>query len=225
MMKTFKYLIASVLLGGACASHAGLITIESQFSQHGFAGGGSISGYFRGTDKNGDGQITTVSDFVSNFSDFDVSNELEYAEITFNDLGTTLGNQTLIYDGNIDSPLNFFFGFAYNIGSGFIGDEANEGISFSVFAPSTNYVLGEAFKNLFVGAISGIDPTSFGACDGTNYCSAVLELEPDPADPRRYLTVSQNLSTGLVAVPEPDVLALFCLAILGMYAKSRKCKR
>lgn len=218
-MKTFKYIIVLALITGAFNSHGSLITVESSFSQGGFAGGGSISGFFRGTDLNGDGQLSSVSPFVSMLTGAAQSNELEYLELVFTGLGTSLGAQTLIYDKSVADVTafpNFFFGFAYNIGSSSIGDEDNEGISFSPFAPSTNYVLGALFSNLFITSISGVDPTMFGSCNGINYCAAVLELFPDSNAPDGIVTVSQNLTSARVSVPEPSTIALMFLFLVAL---------
>ena len=205
-------IIVTLMLLATTPAKSALVTAEAHFFQDGFSGGGSVTGFFRGTDLDGDGQIYAASPTLNMFLGIPVGNELDYAEITFNGLGTTLGAQTIIYDRNqadIFNPINTFFGFAYNIGSGIIGDEANEGISFSPFAPSTNYLLGEAFLGLFINSIAEADRSSFGTCDGINNCGAVLELVFDPNN--GLTTVSQNLSSSIVNVPEPTALGFLLL--------------
>ncbi|MEM1144343.1 MAG: hypothetical protein AAGI88_17310 [Pseudomonadota bacterium] len=227
----FRHAIAWALIGLASGASASMVSVESYFFQDGFVGGGSISGFFRGTDIDGDGQIYTAAIPISIFTGLPVGNELDYAEITFDGFGTTLGEQTLTYDKSVLSVLDLadptnpfsnpfsFFAFAFNIGGSSIGDEENEGFSFSPFAPSTNYLLGNLFEDVFLTSIAGVDSSSFGSCDGIRSCAAVLELVPDSSAPDGIRTVSQNLSSSTVSVrrvPEPGTFALlfaslFCL--------------
>ena len=212
-----RFTILITLLVAIPSAYSAVITVESHFYQGGFSGGGSISGFFRGKDLDGDGQLYAASPFLSSILDIPVGNELEYAELTFNNLGTSLGAQTLVYDKNVADIFdfsNFFFGFAYNIGSASFGDEANEGFSFSPFAPSTNYLLGEAFIDLFIGSIAEEDRASFGSCNGINNCGAVLEIVPDSTGVDGIRTVSQNLSSSAVSVSSPNSLALIALFFL-----------
>lgn len=225
-MRVFKTMLLSFLLSGASHANASLISVSSHFFQDKFANGGYVSGFFRGTDLNGDGRILSASPFLSAFTGVDISNELDYAEITFTDTGTSLGSQTLIYDktvADVFSTQNFFFGFAYNIGSGSIGDEDDEGFSFSPFAPSTNYLLGALFLSLFIDSLIGVDVSDFGSCNGTSLCAAVLELAPDSSNPAGIRTVSQNLSSARVSVSEPSALGM--MIILFGWLALRKCKQ
>lgn len=211
----FKYLsIVTILLMLTPSAQSALESVETYFSQDGFDGGGSISGFFKGTDLDGNGQIYAASPFISSILGLPIGNELDYAEVTFNNLDTSLGAQTIIYDkstADIFDVSNFFFGFAYNIGSGTIGDESNEGISFSPFAPSTNYLLGEAFLGLFIESIAMEDRDNFGTCNGINFCGAVLELAPDSDSESGITTVSQNLSAAIVSVSAPTTLIYLCI--------------
>jgi hypothetical protein len=213
-MSSYKHLILAIFLFAFVIPHSqsAIVSVEEHFFQGGFAGGGFVSGFFRGTDEDGDGRIYSASNFFGRFG-LPKSNEVDYAELTFSNLGTSLGSQTFVYDKNIadvDDPANMFFAFAYNIGSGTIGDEANEGISFSPFAPSTNYLLGEAFLPLFIDSLAEEDRSSFGSCDGINNCGAVLELVIDGG----LKTVSQNLSASLVNVSAPASLGIISIALL-----------
>lgn len=225
MMKTLKILFTSALLFAASNIHASLI--EGSFSQDGFEGGGSISGYFKGTDADLDGQIRTVGLFATFINPtLQQVNELEYAEITFSGFNSTQGDHTLIFDGALAAVNPFyrrFFSFAYNIGSGEIGDEANEGMSFAVGAPSTNYVLGELFADIFLPDIDLTTPeaNTFGSCNGINVCGAVLEFIL--VGQNRIETVFQSLSKGSVGVVSaPASLSLLLLAFVGMFVKLRK---
>lgn len=217
-MSFFKHIgFAAILLLVVSQTQAMSVTVESRFYQGGFDGGGSISGFFRGTDLDGDGQIYAASPFLSSILSVPFGNELDYAELTFTNMGTTLGAQTLVYDksvADVSDMSNFFFGFAYNIGGGVFGDESNEGMSFSPFAPSTNYLLGEAFLGLFIDSIDPADQASFGACNGINACAAVLELVPDATSTSGIRTFSQNLSSSVVNVSGPLTFGLFSFVLL-----------
>ncbi|MDT0594040.1 hypothetical protein [Glaciecola petra] len=224
-MKTLKILFTSALLFAASNINANLI--EGSFSQVGFEGGGSITGYFKGTDVDLDGQIRTVGFFTNLLiPTLQQTNELEYAEITFSGFNSTQGDHTLIFDGALAAVNPFyrpFFSFAYNIGSGEIGDEANEGMSFAVGAPSTNYVLGELFADIFLPDIDLTMPetNTFGSCDGINVCGAVLEFIP--AGQNSIDTVFQSLSKGAVGVVSaPASLSLLLLGFVCMFVKLRK---
>ncbi len=224
-MRPIKILLFTCLLGSALHANASLISVATYFSQDSFSNGGSVTGFFRGTDLNGDGILLSSSPFISAFTGVALSNELEYAEITFSGTGTSLGSQTLIYDksvADVFAPQNFFFGFSFNIGSGTIGDEDNEGFSFSPFAPSTNYLLGAVFKSLFIDSLNNVDVGQFGSCDGILFCGAILELVPDANSPSGIATYSQSLSAARVSVDEPSAMGVM-LMLFGIVAL-RKCR-
>lgn len=224
-MRLIKIVLFTCLFGAAMQANASLVSVTTYFSQDSFSNGGSVTGYFRGTDLNGDGRLLSSSPFISAFTGVALSNELEYAEITFSGTGTSLGSQTLIYDksvADVFAPQNFFFGFSFNIGSGTIGDEDNEGFSFSPFAPSTNYLLGAVFRSLFIDSINNVDASQFGSCDGIRFCGAILELVPDANSPSGIATFSQSLSVAIVSVSEPSVMGLM-LMLFGFFAL-RKCR-
>lgn len=224
-MKTFKYLFVCAFLLAASVCNASIIT--GHFSQDGFDGGGTITGYFKGQDFDGDGQIRTVR-FFSNFLNpaLPLIDEVLYAEITFSGFATSQGDHTIVFDGAIAASNPFyrpFFSLAYNVGSREIGDEENEGMSFSIFAPSTNYVMGELFDFLILPDIDLTSPVAntWGSCNGINVCGAVVEFIPG-AVPNTIETVFQSLSKSSVSVvSEPTALSFFLLTIACVAFKRR----
>jgi len=62
--------------------------------------------------------------------------------------------------------------FSYNIDGGTIGDDPDEGISLSIFSPSTNYLMGSAFAFIFANEVS--EP--IGTCGVDPVCATVAAL-------------------------------------------------
>lgn len=182
-MTHFKHAVAALLLTGmAPLSWAQAQTVTHDFSQTGFAGGGSISGFFRGTDLDGDGQIYAVSRTISDLFGLPFGNELDYAEVTFSGFGDLPGETTVVYDKSVadmESPRNTFMALAYNVDGGPLGDDPDEGISLSVFSPSTNYNAGSAFDFVF----SSETGTPLGTCGVAEFCGLVVSLVPDEESP------------------------------------------
>lgn len=173
-----EVLCGLILAGAAQLALAQGQTVTYEFSQTGFSTGGSVSGFFRGTDLDGDGRIYAVSRAISDIFGLPFGNELDYAEVTFTGFGDTPGARTVVYDksaADMESPRNFFMAFAYNLDGGPIGDQPNEGVSLSVFSPSTNYNMGEAFSFVFANESS----SQIGSCGVAASCGLVISLVPD----------------------------------------------
>lgn len=201
--------------------------ISYKFSQDGFEGGGSVSGFFRGTDLNNDGRIYAASATINSALGLPFGNELDYAEVTFSGFGATPGPSTIIYDKSVADMNAFqstFWAFAYNLDGGELGDEENEGLSFSTFSPSTNLYLGSAFLPVFQNEAS----REVGVCDGVMLCSAILGYEPDADSPIGAVVTYENYTSEklrLSQVPVPATFSLFmCAAIILMCRKQMQKK-
>lgn len=183
-MKFFqRMLIGLTLISGASLSWGQGQTVTFEFTQTGFSNGASITGFFRGTDLDGDGRIYAVSRTISNIFGLPFGNELDYAQVTFNGFGDLPGETTVVFDkrvADMESPANTFMALAYNLDGGAFGDDANEGVSLSVFSPSTNYNMGNAFSFVFANEAN----QTIGACDGSGApCGLVISLVPDQNSP------------------------------------------
>ncbi|WP_018983183.1 hypothetical protein [Salinimonas chungwhensis] len=219
-MKHLKYMLV-VLLSSLCLSNSFAAPITFEFSQTGFSSGGSVHGYFRGTDLDNDGRIYASSLLSEMVTGTPFGNELDYAEVTFTGFGTTQGPQTLIYDKSVadmNSFENAFMAIAYNIDGGALGDDANEGLSLSVFSPSTNFWLGNEFVHIF----SQYTAQNVGICDGLSICGAVLEFIPGPDpindDPVLIFQDYTTQSATLTNVPGPSSIGLFLFAFFALLA-------
>lgn len=236
-MKTLKKAFLGTALAGCVQlSWAQPAEVTMEFSQAGFSTGGSISGFFRGTDLDGDGRIYAVSRAISNIFGLPFGNELEYAEVTFTGFGDTPGDRTVVYDKSVadmESPVNFFMAFAYNLDGGPIGDQPNEGMSLSVFSPSTNYNIGEAFSFVFANEAS----SQIGTCGVAALCGLVISLVPDDTtDIGARVTFedfsgspvagSPRMSGGPQQVPlSPQVSIMIAMLLAGLGAFSLRRRR
>jgi len=175
-------LAATILAGGTLlASNALAEQVSIQFSQT-YPGGGTVTGLLVGEDLDGDGQLYSVAPGLAGFLGLPEGEpEVTYASVRIEGvLGQTVTN---VFDASV-APItddsNFFWGFAYNLDGGPLGDDENEGVSFAPLAPSTSYTAGA----LFSAAVSGsVIQDTLGTCgneDG-NPCSAITTL--DPVDP------------------------------------------
>ncbi len=235
-MKAFTHVAAGLLLAGMTQlSWAQPQSITYEFSQTGFNTGGSVSGFFRGTDLDGDGRIYAVSRTISDLFSVPFGNELDYAEVTFTGFGDTPGENTVVFDKSVadmESPRNTFMAFAYNLDGGPIGDQSNEGMSLSVFSPSTNYNMGEAFSFIFENEASD----QIGSCGVAQFCGLVISLVPDEDSPigasvafedvsGSPIVGSARSSTAVRQVPLSPQLSLLislALAVLGAMMLMRK---
>jgi hypothetical protein len=214
------------ILAYGVAGHSFASPITYSFSQDGFSSGGSISGFFSGRDLDGDGQLYAVSRGISEIFGLPFGNELDYAEVTFEGFGDIPGESTVVYDKSVadmESPLNLFMAFAYNLDGGELGDDPDEGLSLSRFSPSTNYWLGEAFTFVFENESSEL----IGACGTAPLCGGVLGLVPDEASPIGAVVVYEDFSGESVAtvrVPVPGVLWLMLggLAAIGLTGRKTR---
>jgi hypothetical protein len=173
---------AAVLAGGLLLASSALAeTVSVQFSQS-YPGGGTVTGLLVGEDLDGDGRLYAVAPGMAGFLGIEpASGEVTYASVRIEGLlGQPVAN---IFDASVadlEDDSNFFWGFAYNLDGGPIGDDPDEGLSFAPLAPSTSYTLGELFAPAITG--SGI-PDAIGPCGNPegDICSAVTTL--DPVDP------------------------------------------
>lgn len=218
-------LTALVLSTAPSLSWGQAAPVTVQFSQSDFSTGGTVSGLFRGRDLDGDGQIYAVSRGITDIFGLTFGNELDYAEVTFSGFGDLPGSSTVVYDKSVadmESPANLFMAFAYNVNGGPLGDEPDEGMSLSVFSPSTNLLVGNAFAFVFANEAS----QPVGTCGVAPQCGLVIALEPDANSPIGASVVFEDFTaSGLSGTPQPpqtvplspqlSVLIALILATLG----------
>ncbi|MEE4202156.1 MAG: hypothetical protein V2I45_00895 [Halieaceae bacterium] len=232
-MQFFQRVLLGLLLAGSASLSWGQAqTVTFQFTQTGFSNGASVTGYFRGTDLDGDGQIYAVSRTISDLFGLPFGNELDYAEVTFRGFGDLPGATTVVYDkltADMENPANTFMALAYNLDGGAFGDDPNEGVSLSVFSPSTNYNMGNAFSFVFSNEVS----QTIGACDGSAVCGLVVSLVPDAASPIGASVTFEDFSSEPVQrvrrsaqpVPVPTEFSIaigLAIALLGsLYLRRR----
>ncbi len=196
-------------------------TVTIEFSQAGFPSGGTVTGTLTGTDLDGDGRIYAVSRVISDIFGLPFGNEIDFAEITFS--GYNLDEPvTLVYDktvADMEAPENTFMAFAYNIDGGSWGDEPDEGASFSVFSPSTNWNMGEAFTFIFFPDISDVE---LSPCGTGQSCAAVLGLVPNPDSPTGVDLVYEDYSAAVVetTVIEPVEDRVFQVTVRASFGGS-----
>jgi len=155
--------------------------VSIQFSQT-YPGGGTVTGILIGEDLNDDGRLYSVSPPLADALGLESGDsEVIYASVRIEDvLGRTVTNVFDASVADIDDPSNFFWGFAYNLDGGALGDEADEGVSFAPLAPSTTYVAGPLFAPAFTPSVI---PDAISTCGNAQEiaCSALITL--DPVDP------------------------------------------
>jgi hypothetical protein len=225
-------LTALVLCAAPVLSWGQAAPVTLQFSQSGFSTGGTISGFFRGRDVDGDGQIYAVSRGISDIFSLPFGNELDYAEVTFSGFGDLPGSSTVVYDRSVadmESAAHLFMAFAYNVNGGPLGDEPDEGMSLSVFSPSTNFLIGNAFAFVFANEAS----QPVGTCGVAPQCGLVIALVPDEASPIGASVVFEDFAaSGLSGTPripqavplspQLSVLIALILAALGSLYVGRR---
>lgn len=189
----------AVLAGGLLLASSTLAeTVSVQFSQS-YPGGGTVTGLIVGEDLDGDGRLYAVAPGVAGFLGIEpASGEVTYASVRIKGL---LGEPvTNIFDASVadlEDDSNFFWGFAYNLDGGPIGDETDEGVSFAPLAPSTSYFAGP----LFSGAV---DPeplnTPLVPCGQPEVapCSGITTLEPVDPFPNFNLLYSATSADPIV---------------------------
>jgi hypothetical protein len=253
-MKYSKFLLAAALISASIATaNAAIMPVKFEFTQSGFYSyefdqddnllkgvltNASITGSFVGKDMDGDGQIYARGQLAVDAGYGPFGNELISAEVTFNGFGTSAGPQTVVYDKNgidgfggqsdMTSLFSAFMGIAYNLDGGALGDTADEGLSLSLFSPSTNYGVGSAFAaywddpDFLKGEVTGL-------CDTISACGLVFEALPAPT-PSGAMAVTpfflstETLQMTQVPVPAPTLYGLLA-GILGglfMLGKLRK---
>jgi len=172
---------ASLVGGSLLASNALAEQVSIQFSQT-YPGGGTVTGLLVGEDLNGDGQLYSVAPGLAGGLGIEPGgNEVTYASVRIEGvLGETVTNVFDASVADIEDNSNFFWGFAYNLDGGPLGDDADEGVSFAPLAPSTSYVLGPLFGPAFSPSVIP-DPIRVCGNDEGFACSALVTLEPvDP---------------------------------------------
>src|SRR6056297_2830478 len=173
---------AALLAGGILpASNALAEQVSIQFSQT-YPGGGTVTGLLVGEDLDDDGRLYTVAPGLADEVGVPASSgEITYASVTIRGvLGETITNVFDASVADINDSTNFFWGFAYNLDGGPLGDDLNEGVSFAPLAPSTSYLAGALFASAFTPVVI---PDPIGACgnEAEIACSALITL--DPVDP------------------------------------------
>jgi hypothetical protein len=173
---------AALLAGGILpASNALAEQVSIQFSQT-IPGGGTVTGLLIGEDLDGDGRLYTVSPPLAGALGLEEGgSEVTYASVRIEGvLGQTVTNVFDASVADINDPSNFFWGFAYNIDGGALGDEADEGVSFAPLAPSTSYIGGPLFAPAFTPSVV---PDSVDVCGNANGDACSLLVTLDPVDP------------------------------------------
>ncbi len=171
----------ALAIGLAFAGPAAAEEVSIQFSQT-YPNGGTVTGLIVGEDLDGDGQLYTVAPGLAGFLGLPEGEaEVTYASVRIEGvLGQTITNVFDASEAPITDDANFFWGFAYNLDGGPLGDDPDEGVSFGPLAPSTSYVAGALFASAW-----SPDPVAepIGACGNENgdACSAIVTL--DPVDP------------------------------------------
>lgn len=169
-------LAACIGAASLAAPHALAETVSIQFSQT-YPGGGTITGLLVGEDLDGDGRLYSMNPFLGDTVGQPPGDEVTYASVRIEDV---LGQPVnVVFDDSvgdgIDDSANSFFGFAYNLDGGALGDDADEGVSFGPLAPSTSYFAGP----LFATAAEPLGTSLVSCGQGEDApCSAILTLNP-----------------------------------------------
>lgn len=177
-----RSLLAACIAGASLAASQALAeTVSIQFSQS-YPGGGTVTGLLVGEDLDGDGRLYSVAPPLANFLGIEGGgDEVTYASVRIEGvLGQTVTNVFDASVADINDPSNFFWGFAYNIDGGTIGDDSDEGLAFAPLAPSTSYVVGELFSPAFGNDFFNTPLTTCGLEDDSA-CAGIATL--DPVDP------------------------------------------
>ncbi len=170
-----------------------------------FDGGGQISGVLSGRDLDGDGRLSLVTPFVTNFYPLEVRDEISFIEYTATD-----------FDGRsfvqgVDRSRNALGDFAiaftvidYDLTGRYLGDDADEIILQGPLAPSTTWQVGSVIpiSDGLPGVVGGV----CGNAEGLP-CAYVASLSPSTTLPPPAIDVSySDLSNQLVEmVPAPLV--------------------
>ena len=175
-------LAATILTGSMLlAGNALAEQVSIQFSQT-YPGGGTVTGLLVGEDLDGDGRLYSMNPFIGSELGQPSGDEVTYASVRIEGV---LGEPvSVVFDASvgdgINDQANAFFGFAYNLDGGPLGDDENEGVSFGPLAPSTSYFAGALFEPAVSPSVISDPIRVCGNADGFA-CSAIITLEPvDP---------------------------------------------
>jgi hypothetical protein len=163
--------------------------IRVQFTQRGFEKGAKVRVRMWGRDDNGDGILYSMSGFLAMILPGPMTmgpgNEFIRVEAEFiNFFGIPRFKQ--VWDER-ETPIlqepgpgtTMFFGFSYNLDGGMIGDDPNEGVSFSPLAPSVTYTMGELFQTILGPGFTEL----FSCGQEGSVCAAVTQLNAIPEPP------------------------------------------
>ena len=199
-----KYLLSrlagAALVAGVAlpATNALAEQVSIQFSQT-YPGGGTVTGLLVGEDLNDDGRLYTVAPPLADALGLEGGgSEVTYASVRIEGvLGQTVTNVFDASVADINDPANFFWGFAYNLDGGALGDEADEGVSFAPLAPSTSYVGGPLFAPAFTPSVI---PDTIDICGNASEdaCSALVTLNPVDPFPNFELLFSTTSAAPIV---------------------------
>ena len=185
--------LATFVAAPATAEELDDDVIVGEFVQRGFDDRGRVKVRFWGRDADGDGRLYSMSGFLatslplfdpnSDGTPLPVGNEFIRVEVTYCDY-FGLPSFTQVFDERetpIDQTPNFgptaFYGFAYNLDGGRMGDDPDEGMSLSPLAPSIAYVAGELFRYLLGPGFPELRTCAPGS--GT-VCAAVQQINLTP---------------------------------------------
>ena len=175
---------ATSLWGGMLLAGQALAEqVSIQFSQT-YPGGGTVTGLLVGEDLDGDGRLYSMNPFIGGELGQPPGDEVTYASVRIEGV---LGEPvSVVFDASvgdgIDDQANAFFGFAYNLDGGPLGDDENEGVSFGPLAPSTSYFAGALFEPAVSPSVISDPIRVCGNADGFA-CSAIITLEPEDPFP------------------------------------------
>lgn len=175
---------ATVLAGGTLLASSALAEqVSIQFSQT-YPGGGTVTGLLVGEDLDGDGRLYSMNPFIGSELGQPSGDEVTYASVRIEGV---LGEPvSVVFDASvgdgINDQANAFFGFAYNLDGGPLGDDENEGVSFGPLAPSTSYFAGALFEPAVSPSVISDPIRVCGNADGFA-CSAIITLEPEDPFP------------------------------------------
>ena len=190
---------ATVLAGGTLLASSALAEqVSIQFSQT-YPGGGTVTGLLVGEDLDGDGRLYSMNPFIGSELGQPSGDEVTYASLRIEGV---LGEPvSVVFDASvgdgINDQANAFFGFAYNLDGGPLGDDENEGVSFGPLAPSTSYFAGALFEPAVSPSVISDPIRVCGNADGFA-CSAIITLEPEEPFPNFELLFDATSAAPIV---------------------------
>lgn len=170
-----------------------------------FEGGGQVSGVVSGSDRDGDGRLSTITPLVADFFPLEVSDDVDYFHNTLTDFDGATISQSV--DRTVNALGDFAIAFTaidYDLTGRFVGDDEGEIILQGPLAPSTSWQVGTTIP---LGAtIPGVEGGLCGNEEGLP-CAFVATVTPSETNPPPAVDILfSDLSGQLVEmVPAPLV--------------------